>query len=474
MIRRLAIPAVLAALVAGGFLYYIKNRGTSAARFPGANVLLISVDTLRADALGFMGSTTVKTPNLDALAKESIVFDRAMSSANDTGASHASMLTGMAVPVHGVLNFIKGAPHRIPEAIPTLAERLKREGYRTAAETDGGYVTNVLGFDRGFDHFKGITTGSGKRVPDVIRWFEELEPGKPGFFFFHTYDTHAPYPMPPAQIDRFAAKFPGSVVPGRMKKFFQKSGDWDFTAAAATLFENFAQFTDNDRACLRACYDFAVEKMDRSMGVLLDALRAKGFYDNAIIIFTSDHGEEFGEHGKYQHETLYDEIMHVPLAIRLPKGARGGARAPFLIGSIDLVPTILDLLGFPAPSDVEGESRLASIFGNDPEAERRVVFATLDAREAISGFAARTENAKLIAWTRGEHEIKRAFDLRADPLEKKPVELESNKNAVTLDDALRVARRLWDSLGGSAGGSHEDFKLDEETLNELRRLGYIK
>lgn len=457
------------ALAGGGAYLYLARKAGPPPQFPKANLVLISIDTLRADVLGFMGNRKVSTPRLDAFAGEGIVFEHTFAAANDTGPAHASMLTGYSVPVHGVLNINKTAPRKIPNSTRTLAERLKDKGYKTAAWADGGYVTRLLGFDRGFDHFESDITGSAAKTPSAMKWMEGLGDA-PGFLFFHTYEVHAPYRIAPAQAERVSKEFSGSVIPNRMRSI-QRSGNRDLGDECAALFASPDQFTDLDRECLFAFYKSAVEKMDRNIGNFLDLLKAGGFYDNTIIVITSDHGEEFGEHGKYQHASLYDEVMHVPLVVRLPGGLHAGSRVKYPVSSLDIVPSLMDLLKLEVPRDIEGESRIHTIVNDEGATAPRVLFATLDSTELIAGFAARTMREKLLFWTGRDREVRRAYDLVADPAEREVVPGDS-KRFQTLDESLHEARRLWKSLGEVHLGTAGTSVMDENTLRDLRALGY--
>lgn len=474
MLRRaIFIVILLIAAAIGGGAFYLHHSKGPAVRYKNANVILISIDTLRADVLGFMGAKGIATPNIDALAAKSIIFEQATAAANHTAPSHASMLTGMAVPAHGVLNIeaSKKAPTKIPNSIPTIAERLKAHGYKTAARADGGYVIDGFGFGRGFDTFESGISGMTSKFPSIEKYIDSLG-GASGFLFLHTYEVHAPYPIAPSQHQKIAHQFKESVIPARHLQIYSNSGD--LAQRCAALFDGSKNFTDADRACLRAYYETSVENMDRMVGSLMKMLESKGILNNTILIFTSDHGEAFGEHGRYQHESLHDEIVHIPLLIRLPDGAMAGRRIPFAFSAIDLVPTILDLLNLPAPNDIEGESRLSLMIDHKTEADR-VAFSTLDMDGEIAGCGARTPREKLVYYNISEREIRRGYDLVNDPLEKNPLDGQQfNTRMKSLEESLRIARRLWKSLAETHLGNAESAVVDESTLRDLRALGYVR
>lgn len=307
--------------------------GTTA---PPANVILITLDTVRADRMGFLGSKRGLTPSLDALALESVVFTRAYAQAPLTTASHATILTGTYPQFHQVNDF------QVPLSpdLPYAPEILRSHGYRTGAFV-GSMVLDpkerfARGFDRGFDTYDAgfkdwyppldryhtRERRAGEVVAHAMAWLNGPLKG-PFFMWVHLYDAHHPYDPPQPYKNKYAA----------------------------------------------APYDGEIAYADSALGKLLRQLRARGLYDGAIIAVMADHGEALGDHGEDTHGVfLYDETIHVPLVIKLPAEAAAGKRSAekpsagkrieTRVGLVDVLPTILQAAGLPVPREVQGESLL--------------------------------------------------------------------------------------------------------------------
>ena len=300
------------------------------------NIILITLDTVRADRMGFLGSTRGLTPNLDALARESVVFSRAYSQVPLTAPSHATILTGTYPQFHQVRDF------QVPLAqdLPYAPELLRAKGYSTAAfigamVLDPG-VGLARGFDRGFDTYdagfhepypgEDRYTSTERRGAEVVAralaWLK-VHPRGPFFMWLHLYDAHDPYDPPDPYKSKYAA------VP----------------------------------------YDGEIAYVDSEVGKFLTQLRAQGLYEGAVIALMADHGESLGDHGEDFHGFfLYDETIHVPLVIKLPEAASAGRAATGessagkiierRVGLVDVLPTILQAVGIAVPPEVQGESLL--------------------------------------------------------------------------------------------------------------------
>src|SRR3989442_1192889 len=287
------------------------------------NVLLITLDTTRADRMGFLGSTRGLTPQLDALAHEGVVFTRAYAQAPLTPVSHATILTGTFPPFHRVNDF--GSP--LPPSVPYLPSLFRDAGYRTAAFVGSlvldPWTGRAPGFDRGFDTFDAgfrlrrpgedryqtIERRGDEVAARALRWIAGAGAG-PWFLWVHLYDAHDPYDPPADLKRRFAA----------------------------------------------ARYDGEIAAMDRAIGRLLPA--APG----AIIAIAADHGEALGDHGEEAHGVfLYDAVLHVPLAIRLPDRRGAGARVDARVRLADVAPTLVEAAGLPVPALMQGTSLLSSV-----------------------------------------------------------------------------------------------------------------
>lgn len=290
------------------------------------NIILVTLDTTRADRMGFLGSKLGLTPNLDALAQQSTIFTRAYAQVPITPSSHASILSGTYPQFHHLNTF--GEP--LPKDIPYAPEILHAHGYRTAAFIGSIVLSpesgNAPGFERGFDfydagfHYEGPgedrynTIGRrGKQVVGhALAWLNQ-HPDGPFFIWVHLYDAHGPYDPPEPYKSRYA----------------------------------------------KAPYDGAIAYEDAMVGNLIRQLKLRGLYDGAVIAITADHGESLGAHGEDAHGVfLYDETIHVPLLIKLPRSGAVERRVENRVELVDILPTLLEDVGIAIPEQVQGESLL--------------------------------------------------------------------------------------------------------------------
>ncbi len=345
------------------------------------NVVIYLVDALRSDRLGVYGCDRPLSPRLDAMAARSVTFTDVAAQSSWTKAAVASIFTGLWPRAHGV----NGPDDRLPDELPTLPERLKAAGYKTGAVVANAYVGRPFGFARGFDHFEFIEHRMGRS--EVIHervegWLDARKPDDAPFFLYvHTIDPHAPYAPPSPYLETFAAAVEDPSV-GQVE-----------TVRGLVLgtVEPSAELGRD----LRNLYDAEVAANDASFGRLLDKLGAIGELENTVIIFTSDHGEAFGEHESWTHGlNLYDEVLSVPLVVRLPAGAGGGQRVSTPVQHIDLLPTILNLCGLEPNRPLEGAALLDGD-GSFLARDHRTIFVYLD-YWGKSGAAALRDGWKLI------------------------------------------------------------------------------
>jgi arylsulfatase A-like enzyme len=290
------------------------------------NIILITLDTTRADRMGFLGSKRGLTPHLDAMAKQGVVFTRAYSHVPITTASHTTILTGTYPQFNHVNDF--GVP--LSAHLPYLPDLLHQRGYHT-----GAFVASLVldpldgtapGFDRGFDvydagfhlrrrgadRYKTVERRAQVVVEHALRWLSQV-PNGPFFLWVHLYDAHDPYDPPSPYKQRFAAQ----------------------------------------------PYDGEIAYADACVGKLLDALRQHGLYDETMIAVMADHGESLGAHGENTHGVfLYDETLHVPLLIKLPLNRWAGRRSEIRAGLVDVAPTLLTAAGLTPPPEMQGQSLL--------------------------------------------------------------------------------------------------------------------
>ncbi len=314
------------------------------------NIILVSIDTLRADHLGCYGYGRDTSPTMDSLAAAGTMWTRCIAQSPWTLPSHATIWTGLSEAAHRS-SWYEGEMHVLDPSLPTIATVLHGKGYRTAAFTNICYLSGIYGFDRGFDHFAWEANGDGMAaitVREASRWLEDnIGNPRPFFMVIHFYDVHAPY-SPPSPYDTVWTE--DGVGPDSVDW-------WDVTEEGELL-------NPEERERLVGLYDGEIRWVDDQMGHLLTALRELDLAGSTVIMVTSDHGEEFLDHGWIGHgHTLYQEQLHVPLIISGP-GILAGEVNHSVAGLWDIFPTITGLLGYGTPATVEGTDLLDG--GPDP------------------------------------------------------------------------------------------------------------
>jgi arylsulfatase A-like enzyme len=437
---------------------------------PAPNVIVISLDTLRADRIPTYGYARSTAPRIDAFARQAVVFDRCYSEASHTLLAHATLLTGVYPETHGVVAFESS----LPEEFPTMAQVLRERGYRTAAFLNCGFFEAKFKLDRGFDTYdyfhdrqaSGLTDqgswgrSAGQTNRAVFQWLGET-PSEPFFLFVHYYDVHSdweslPYEAPPGFRERFEITRP----PGF------KSGDGEVSASLYLLRmnERDIEYGESERAYLGSLYDGGIAYTDSEVGALLDRLRDLRVLERSIVVVTSDHGEEFQEHGKLLHSQVYQELVHVPLVLAFPEGGFSGKRVASPVQLGDVMPTVLDYLGLEPPQTVQGRS-LLPLVAHDESPRRFAYFRNEDGTQ----YGLSDGRWKLVLHGR-ENPVARLFDLDADPGEVRDVaEIETDR---VLE--LRAALEKWRSETLELRPDlPRDTDLDEQTLDQLEALGYV-
>lgn len=398
------------------------------------NVILITLDTTRADRMGFLGSPLGLTPNLDALARQASVFSRAYAHVPLTTPSHATILTG----TYPQFNHLGDLGTALASDLPYLPAVLHQHGYETAAFV-GSQVLDpksaaAPGFDRGFDTydagFHSRREGEDRYaseerraatvVDHALNW---LKTGrrKPVFLWVHLYDPHDPYDPP----EPFKSKY------------------------AATP------------------YDGEIAYVDSELGTFFAGLKAAGLYDSSVIAVVADHGEAFGEHGEESHGFfLYDETVHVPLLIKLPVGRTVNARISARVGLVDVAPTLLRAAGVEAPSQMQGKSLIPSMSGDKTGVDRSA-FAETDYPQRAFGWSwLRSLRAgKYLYIDAPRREL---YDESADPKALHNLAEASPALADTLQAQLDEFRRKT-----SAGSVSAQTGISPEQAEKLQALGYI-
>jgi len=572
-LRVVFAPLVLGLLAVAGC-----SRNEPPSRPP---IILISIDTLRADHVGCYGYSRNTTPAIDSFANGAVRFTTAMSQYPGTLKSHMSMFTSLYPDVHRVDEHSALDPRH-----PTLAEILKAAGYETAGFVyDCRWLEPRFGFDRDFDRYEVTVANAEERTATVLDWLDHrghripevlirtlkvddapnllrgdqvltssralwlnlprnvqgqtltvvakttltsgtppvlvldvdgrpaarwpvtdshftaheapvaLRPGarlhlqaeglperaavdtqataptaRPYFLFLHYYDVHSdwkqlPYDSPPPYATMFTPK---------RAKPFTGCDDSGVCASRYLLKANHDKLAvdEEDIAYMRALYDGGVRYTDHEIGLLLQGLKERHLYDDALIIVTADHGEEFRDHGRFLHEQIYDELVHVPLLIKLPHG-RAGRTVESEVQTIDLAPTILEIAGVSAPQSWQGRSLLPLLDGSS-EAPRPAY-----ATSTVIGRAVRTRQWKLIQNTQGKNA--ELYDLTPDPGEHRNLLADAGRAATVEPLARRLQawaednRRRVDELNRAAPAgarTSTTVNLSDSDKERLRSLGY--
>ncbi|MEM9067228.1 MAG: sulfatase [Myxococcota bacterium] len=419
------------------------------------NVLLVLVDTLRADRLAPINpQTRVRTPGLAAFAAGATTFTHAHAQENWTKPSVATLLSGLMPWEHTATQ--QGSV--VPRSVELLPELLKEHGYATASFICNGYVSDRFGFRQGWDTYRnyireGRRTRARDVAADVLSWLDGRPTDRPFFVYVHTIDPHVPYRPP--------------------REFLEMYGDADYSGPVnfrrdSTLLENVKlgrlRLAARDRAHLEALYDGEISYHDVHFRSILDGLERRGVADSTMVILTSDHGEEFWDHGSVGHgHSVYEELLHVPLFVRLP--GEPPRRVTSAVGLVDVMPTILEALGKPIPAGLAGRSFLGELRGADVGAPRVTVSGFMDNWRTVT-----SDRWKLVM--RPGNRI-RLFDLRDDPREQNNVAAERPLTVRHLREEL--ALRLESTRRSQRRRRHNSrtTTIDAETEAQLRALGYV-
>ncbi len=435
---------------------------------PAMNVLLITLDTTRADHLGCYGYSKPVSPNLDKLAAESVMFDMAIAQAAVTPVSHASILTGLEPYHHGLRVLHGNVANRLDNQIKTLAEVWKDAGGQTSAFVSAFPVTEAFGLNQGFDHFdaqfqqadgkgliskKGtVNTGRSQRRADdtttaAIKWLNKnAAPDKPLLMWVHYFDPHDPLILPPKAI-----------------------------------LNRFQSVSEEKDDVLRAIYDCEVFFMDSQIGRLFRAFKERGIWKNTLIAVVADHGEGLGDHDWWTHGILYQEQIRVPQIIRVP-GTKKKVKVSSTVRTIDLMPTILDVAGVDPSAwpQMDGQSL------------KEAMTTTGQTRKSLTAYAdsvniltyGRFDNAaksdrkldKLYCLLEGRykliyHQLEPAntefYDLLTDPTELKNLAADSMPEMHSLIGRIKRLNAISPIMPGMSAS-------DMDRLKKLKDLGYIQ
>ena len=399
------------------------------------NIILITLDTTRADRMGFLGSKRGLTPNLDSLAQQAAVFSRAYSQVPLTTPSHATILTG----TYPQFNHVSDLGSPLEKDLPYLPDILRQHGYRTAAFV-GSQVLDpkgaaAPGFDRGFetydapfhirgqgeDRYHSVERRGMTVVDSALEWLDQ-HPQGPFFLWLHFYDPHDPYDPPPP----FKAQYAASP------------------------------------------YDGEIAYVDSAVGKLLTTLRSRGLYDQSLIVAVADHGEAFGEHGEWSHGLfLYDETIHVPLLIKLPGTGSLHSLIETRVGLVDIAPTLLQEAGIAAPAAMQGQSLLELLKPkSNAAAHDRPEYAVTDYPYRAFGWSS------LRSWRAGKY-LYIAAPQRE--LYDQPLDPEASRNLVnsapSVADTMAAQLEEFRRKTGRAGKA--EVVITPRQAEQLQALGYV-
>ncbi len=435
---------VVVALVLAVGVWWSRPRDVS-------GVVLISIDTLRADHLGAYGYPLDTSPFFDEFAQRGTLFEQARVQLPGTLPSHMSIFTGLYPREHGVY-----PPDSVlSESIPTLPELFQQAGYRTAAFSEGGYVAGRYGFSRGFDVYDDITKdkpgGAAETVRRALEFVDDLGRDDRFFIFLHTYEVHDPY-MAPDGYGSWEGAPPDVWEPTGRNLARASRGELEIDREGIEYFVSL--------------YDSSLRFVDDQLRRFMEALWGVDSAGEVWVVITSDHGEEFREHGGFAHHQIYNETLHVPLLIRR-LDQRRGTRVPSLVESVDIAPTLLELAGIDAaPLRLSGRS-LAPLLDNPDLDFKSRAYAEGYSHQIESVFQQRDDGLYQLVVNRHDGERVELFNLSEDPY--------------GAEDLARRRRVLTHEMKGLLGDYHLPPRaqagrepLDEEQIERLQALGYLE
>jgi arylsulfatase A-like enzyme len=455
--------------------YIYRKSGLRPSTEKPINVILISLDTLRADHLGCYGYSLPTSPNIDALAKDSVLFFNTFSQAPYTLSSHMTMMTGLLPTTHQVLYLDQS----LDPSVPTLADVLRARGYFTAAFTGGGAVSARYGFAKGFDIY-GEVDGANELPNSAEMLFKKTASWLPRisdfnfFLFLHTYQIHNPYKSPAPLGQMF------------LKENYPRKAAFLQNILGAGFPGLFQALTPVERENLAALYDGEIRYTDEFLiKPLLEDLKKLDLYDETMIVLLSDHGEEFYDHISWEHgHTLYNELLRVPLIVKFPHSKFRGTRIEPYVGLVDLMPTILEEGGWLSGGPkLDGKSLFSLIEGREKKGRTLMSYLPDGMAECIPQRIALIRSPYKLIINQDyparayeyfsppppKQEAVELYHLGRDPLERKNLaDQERNITQEFIKQAEAFLKR------GDRGKKSQKFVWDKALEEKLRALGYIK
>lgn len=417
------------------------------------NIVLYVVDTVRADRLGAYGYEKPTSPRLDAFAEGAVLFENAYAQSSWTRPAMASLFTGLLPPAHRTV----GRRSVLPEEATTLAEILSAHGYEGLGLVRNPNVGRAFGFAQGFSRFRGEDRDRDETMLNRVRlWLDERRGERRGaedpfFLYLHAIDPHGPY-APTAEFERM---FDAGGAPPRYRtvRYLLQLNRGEVEPDAGTA------------EALSRLYDAEVAQNDRAFGQLLDELDARGLTGDTAVIYVSDHGEEFAEHGRWEHGvSLFEEVLRVPFVMRLPDVSPRRVEAP--AQHIDLLPTLLAYLGI-APPATDGRDLLAGRGAGDGRPD---VYTHLDVDGHRAASVIRGRYKLVLPRSPSQGTEPMLFDLEADPAERENL----------APGRPGIVERMLELLAerGMAGEVEAAVEIDEDQLDDdvkrrLKALGYV-
>lgn len=466
----------------------LGSNSRSADDHPIPRVILLSIDTLRADALGVYSSDARETPHLDALAADSVVFDNAFSSSSWTYPALSSMMTGLSPWTHLTIKISKS----LSKEVETLAESLSNAGYFAQAIGSNPLLIPVLNLNQGFaDYdfyprsrpfgtfptrifnflFKGyfrVDANTEELATIAINWIDENARNN-FFLWLHFFDPHGPYEPPEEFYPEGIPENFDFTGEGLGRSLVRTQAHW-----SPSVLEDANYEPSSKKDWIRALYLAEVRYVDDNVGRLVETLKDRGLYEDTLIIVTSDHGEEFWDHGLWGHgHTLYNETIRVPLLIKMPGSAVKGRRDEY-VTTQSIAATICELLRIDSPVDQYEAGSLAELLKDKRDAyDEKPIF-------SMGLLYGKNQESVIVDGNKYSRTADRAerwlFDLKADPPEKISLVTREPELSDSLDQLLnyqvRQARARRRALGLDEGGP--DIEMDPQTLEKLRELGYIQ
>lgn len=457
-----AVLLCVCAIVLGAAIITSRRPSSSAVRPAPRLIVLLTVDALRADHLGIYGYPRPTSPAIDAFARDAIVIEEAIAQAPYTKASMASLMTGLYPTAHKtytatatVADTMDGdaaepvlRTDALPQAVTTLAEALRALGYATAALPTNPFLIADFGFDQGFDSYTFMGGDGFARADDVLTRALEIVDAhtEPLFLWVHLMEPHSPYDPPEEFRRELAPAGPPRAIPR----------DVDVPAYLASA-------PSRDVRVYEALYDAEIRTVDAAFGRFVAALRMRPAWKDTAIVLTSDHGEQFLEHGGLEHSTtLYDELLRVPLIVRVP--GHTARRLDVQVQTIDVLPTLVALAGGEPPRRIHGRD-MGPFLRGERVMEPQVAFA----ERAGEQYMVRTREWKLIAGP-GDH--RELYALRRDPAERQNLAQPGSRRLAELEPL--VERILGSAVQVGAAISGEAAAVDPAIRRKLEALGYVQ